>query len=71
MKYSVLISALLFVMGILIMIIQLWFSVWSSEFFIKILITISLFFIISIAISFVYKEIRATHRLKHGEDVDD
>jgi uncharacterized membrane protein YcjF (UPF0283 family) len=71
MKYGVLVSALLFIAGILIMLLQLWFSPWSQQVFMKIMITVAAFFVISIVVAFVNKEIKDTRQLKGGDNFKD
>jgi Na+-translocating ferredoxin:NAD+ oxidoreductase RnfE subunit len=70
MKHSSVISAFILIIAILVMLIQLWFSVWSHEIFTKIIITIGALLVISLVISFVYKEINDTKRFKNGGNLD-
>jgi hypothetical protein len=69
MKAGILISSALFVIDALIMLVQLWFSLWEYELFLKIIITISAFFVISLVLTFVVKEIAETKRLKNSKDL--
>jgi hypothetical protein len=69
MKLSTLASTGLFVLGALIMLTQLWFSLWSPETFNKVIITVSVLFIVSIVLSFVFKEAADTQNLKSGKDL--
>jgi hypothetical protein len=59
---------LLFVVGIAVMLTQLWFSIWSAEIFIKLMITVSSFFIVFIVLTFVGKEAQKTRDLENGND---
>lgn len=68
MKYGAIVSALLFIVGVLIMLLQLWFSPWSQQVLMKIMITVAAFFVISIVVTFVNKEIKDTRRLKGSDD---
>ena len=69
MKPGVLISSLLFVAGIAVMLLQLWFSLWDAELFMKIMITLVALFIVSLVLSFVFKEMADTHQLKNSKDL--
>jgi len=69
MKPGVLISSLLFVAGIALMLLQLWFSLWDAELFFKIMATIAALFIVSLVLSFVYKEIADTNKLKNSKEL--
>jgi len=69
MKPGVLISSLLFVAGIVIMLLQLWFSLWDAELFFKIMATVTALFIVSLVLSFVYKEIADTNKLKNSKEL--
>lgn len=68
MKSSIFISALLFVAGIMVMLLQLWFNFWSAEMLFKILATLAAFFVISLVIAFVSKEMRDTQRLRDNHE---
>jgi hypothetical protein len=71
MKFSTVLPFLLFLSGIVIFLIQLWFQVWGPELFIKIMITNGAFFIISLVLSFLIKEKRASDRMnKSGSGLD-
>lgn len=63
------INAGLFAVGALLLIIQLWFSIFSIDVFIKveITITITIILVVSLVFSFIYKEIEATKKIKNGD----
>jgi predicted MFS family arabinose efflux permease len=64
------VSLLLFILGIAAMLLQLWFSIWSAEIFIKLMITISSFFVVTIVLTFVGREAQRTRNLENGNDTD-
>jgi hypothetical protein len=69
MKVGIIISSAIFVVGVLFMLIQLWFAVWEPQTFIKIMITAIAFFVVSLLVSFVTKEIAETNKLKNHNDL--
>mgnify|MGYP001011602763 FL=1 len=68
MKNGIVISALLFIAGIVVMLLQLWFNLWSAEMLFKMLATLAALFVISLVVAFVRKEMRDTRRLRNGDD---
>jgi len=58
----------LFVFGIALMLIQLWFTPWSAEMFIKLLVTVGALFVVALVVTMVNKEAHELDKLKHGED---
>jgi len=67
MKTGILTSAFLFVVGIAIVLLQLWFSLWDAELFFKIMATVAALFIVSLILSFVFKEIADTRKLDRSD----
>ncbi len=70
MKTGIIISTTLFVTGVLLSLIQLWFAPWSRELFDKMIFTIAGLFVITLVVSFVYKEYKENKKLKDGGDLD-
>lgn len=70
MKTGIIISTALFVIGILMFIVQVWFAPWSRELFDKMIFTIAGLFVITLVVSFVYKEYKENKKLKDGGDLD-
>ncbi|MES2353009.1 MAG: hypothetical protein V4568_01200 [Pseudomonadota bacterium] len=70
MKLSVVISLALFLLGVLLFLIQMWFTPWSTELFIKLLVTVGAALVIVLVFSFVNKEYRESKNLKKGARLD-
>jgi hypothetical protein len=69
MKLGVLIGSVLFVIGALVALTQLWFSVWSPEMFSKILITLGVLLLVTIVLAFVFRDFADTEKLNDGGDL--
>lgn len=69
MKTGIIVSTGLFVLGALLVLLQLWFTVWSPDVFLKLSITVGVFFLVSVVVTFVCKESAATRKLKSGNDL--
>jgi hypothetical protein len=69
MKWGAKASIGLFVLGAAITLVQLWFSVWSPEVFVKLSITIGILFVVTLVLSFVFKEAAETSKLKDGNEL--
>lgn len=70
MNHSSVVSASIFIVAVLIMLLQLWFNIWSNGVFEKIMITVASCLAISLVISFVRKELKDINRIKNGGDLD-
>ena len=70
MKTGIIISTALFITGVLLSLAELWFRPWDMILFTKIIFTIGGFFIITLVVSFVYKEYKESKKLKSGGDMD-
>ena len=70
MKYGSIVCTLLFVLGVLLSLAQLWFSPLNPELFWKLLITIGAFFIIALAITLVFKEYLSEKEMKKKGYID-
>ena len=69
MRLGAKISTGLFVLGGVIFLLQLWFSLWSAAMFAKILITIAVLLILSLVLTFLFKEAEDSARLKNDNDL--
>lgn len=69
MKLGSIINIGLFIVAALLFLIQLWFSVWSPDVFIKILITMVVLLGVSLVLTFLMKEADETKRIKEGRDL--
>ncbi len=69
MKLGAMLNTGLFVLGAIIVLVQLWFSLWSPEIFFKIAVTVGVLFVVSLVLSFVFKEAADTKNLKDGHDL--
>lgn len=70
MRTGIIISTALFVIGVLLVLVQLWLSVWDRVLFEKIIFTVGGLFVITLVVSFVYKEYKENKKLKDGGDLD-
>lgn len=70
MKYGSVICTILFVLGIVLSLLQMWFSWLDNEIFWKLIITISAFFIIVLAITLVLKEYLSEKEMKKKGFID-
>ncbi len=70
MKYGSIVCTVLFVLGVLISLVQLWFSPFETAVFIKLIITIIAFFVVSLGIALVFKEYRSEKEMKKNGYID-
>ena len=70
MKYGSIICTVLFVLGVTISLLQLWFSIMNAELYFKTIITISAFFVVSLAITLVFKEYLSEKEMKKKGFID-
>jgi uncharacterized membrane protein YcjF (UPF0283 family) len=61
----------LFVLGVVLAIIQLWFAPFSGELFIKLEMTIAALFLIVCVVAFVAREYREDKTTRSGDRLDD
>lgn len=69
MNKGALISTGFFILGAAALLLQLWFSPWSADVFLKIIISIGVLFIVSLVISFLLSEAQETKKLNEGKDL--
>ncbi len=67
MKAGVLISASFFVIGIILCLLQLWFTPWDEVLFRKIIITVGAGLLISVVLTFISKELAENRKLKNHQ----
>jgi hypothetical protein len=71
MKTAIGLGALLFIIGVLLALIQLWFSTWSPELFIKLEMTLGGLFLIVVGASYVVSEYQEDKTTRSGDRLDD
>jgi hypothetical protein len=69
MRISSFINGGLFAIGAVLLIIQLWFSIWAFDVFMKIELTIAIILVVSLVFSFIFKETEAIKKIKNGDDL--
>ena len=67
MRLGAKISTGLFVLGGVIFLLQLWFSLWSDAMFIKIMITIAVLLVLSLVLTFLFKEAEDSKKLDNND----
>ena len=70
MKYCSIVCTALFVLGVVISLLQMWFSIMSAELYFKSIITISAFFVVSLDITLVSKEYLSEKEMKKKGYID-
>ena len=64
MKYGSIVCTILFVLSVILTVVQVWFSPFSSEIFWKLLFTLGAFFVAALAITLVMREYFSERELK-------
>jgi len=64
-------SVVLFVVGVIVGLIQLWLTLWSPELFVKIEFTIGAIFAVMVAIWFTRKEYCDYRRQRNSSSLDE
>lgn len=70
MKVGSIVCTLIFVAGMLLSLLQLWFEPFSAELFIKLLITLSVLFVVALAITLVVREYISEREMKKQGYID-
>ena len=70
MKIGISIGSVLFVAAVLIGVVQLWFTPWSPDIFLKLELTVGAAFLIVIVICFVIKEYNEDRSNRDGGRLD-
>ncbi len=71
MKYGSIICTTLFVLGVVLSLVQLWFAPFDAEIFTKILITLMALFVIALGIALVFREYLSDKELKKKGYIDE
>jgi uncharacterized transporter YbjL len=64
------IAVTLFVLGIVVGLVQLWFAPWSPPFFIKLELTLAAFLVVALVLGFLANENKASKALRRGDQAD-
>ena len=70
MKSLAILSFFLFVLGVLLFLVQMWFNLMSADTFMKVSITNAALFVITFALNFMIKENKQTSKINEGKDLD-
>lgn len=70
MKYGSIVCTFLFVLGVVLTLLQMWFSFMEPDLFMKTIITVGAFFVVALAISLVFKEYLSEKEMKKKGYID-
>ena len=70
MKYGSIVCTALFILGVILSLGQMWFSLFQPDLFWKLLITICAFFIVALGITLVFKEYLSEKEMKDKGYID-
>jgi len=70
MKTSTAIAVVLFVCAVLLGLIQLWFTPWSVQFFVKLEMTLGALLVVVLVLAFILNESKESKSLRSGDRVD-
>jgi len=70
MKYGSIICTGLFVLGVALSLVQLWFAPLDPELFFKLIITITALFVVALGITLVFKEYLSEKEMKKKGFID-
>jgi phosphotransferase system glucose/maltose/N-acetylglucosamine-specific IIC component len=70
MKTGISIGSVLFVVAVLIGVVQLWFTPWRPDIFLKLELTVGAAFLIVVVICFVIKEFNEDKANRDGDHLD-
>ncbi len=70
MKYGSIVCTLLFVLGVLLVLTQMWGGFLEPEFFWKLFITLIAFFFVALVITLVFKEYLSEKEMKKKGYID-
>jgi uncharacterized membrane protein YcjF (UPF0283 family) len=71
MKTAIGLGALLFVIGVVLALIELWFLTWSPEVFMKLEMTLGGLFLIVVGVAYVVNEYQEDKSTRSGDRLDD
>lgn len=61
----------LFVLGVVLALVQMWFNPWTAELFLKMEMTLGGLFLIVVGVCFVRNEYSENKRTRSGDSLDD
>lgn len=70
MKYGSIVCTVLFVLGVVLALAQMWLGLFDPGLFSKLLITIGAFFVVALGISLVFKEYLSEKEMKKKGFID-
>ena len=70
MKLSTVLCFLLFVGGVIVSLIQLWFQFWNADMFLKIIMTDGALLVVSFVLAFLIKENKESAKIRSGNSLD-
>jgi len=71
MKTSMWAGILLFILGVLLALVELWFSPWEPELFMKLEITVGAFLLVIVVVAFVRREYKENKAIRSGDRLDE
>jgi len=70
MKYGSIVCTILFVLGVVLSLAQMWFGVFEADLFFKLLVTIGAFFVVALGVTLVFKEYLSEKEMKKKGFID-
>lgn len=70
MKYGSIVCTILFILGVVLSLLQMWLGLLEPSLFVKLLITIVAFFLVALAVSLVFKEYLSEKEMKKKGFID-
>jgi hypothetical protein len=70
MTISTIICLVLFLLGMVLGLVQLWINLWNAELFLKIIVTDGALFVISFVVGFLVKEHKENEKINKGSGLD-
>jgi len=70
MKYGSIVCTILFVLGVVLSLAQMWFDLFEADLFFKLLVTIGAFFIVALGVTLVFKEYLSEKEMKKKGFID-
>jgi uncharacterized phage infection (PIP) family protein YhgE len=70
MKNLTIACFVLFFLGVVAFLLQLWFHLWTPDIFIKLILTDSAVFVLFIAAAFIIKEHKETEKIHNDKGLD-
>ena len=70
MKYGSIVCTILFVLGVLLSLVQMWFGFFEAGLFFKLLMTIGAFFVIALGVTLVFREYLSEKEMKNKGFID-